>query len=694
MSTKICARLWYPSGTVWLSSVLALIFFFPSVTSAADSLAEESGSSTAAEPTPQEDTAPVYQLDPMVVSATKTPVPLSHLTSAVEVITAEDLQRRNVKTVDQALRLSQSLAVFSNGGPGTNTSVRIRGGTSDQTLVFIDGAIMNSGTIGEFNFANLTTDNIEKIEILRGAQSMLWGSDAIGGVINITTKRGKGTPKASGFSEYGSFNSIREGVGLAGDHGPVDFSFSLSRWDIQGFSNINYRRGAVERDAHRNWTGSTQLGVALPKDGRLSFNFRWMDGDVDLDSSSTFGGPFDVFKLKSTNQEFIYSGVYYQPITEWWNQQLTVSRSDNKLDTQAGTLQKSVTTGIVSPASTFNNSKITTQNNRIEWQQNFQVLDPLLLTLGYQYRQQQGKNESSSGFPKKTLAMNAGFAQLQLNLFERFFATAGFRQDSTNTFGDATTYRVTGGYLLKETGTKIRSSYATGFRAPDINELFFPNFGNPELKPEKSQSFDVGVDQQFWGSRAKLSVGYFWNRFRQLITTANDPVGCAPFTTFGFCAQNVGSARSQGWEVNGHMVLAEELPYMKLLDVGGQYTYTNTRDLNTGDRLPRWPVHQGSVVVTYKPLDPLTATTTFRYVGKRFNTTGNQQSLPDFYVINLAASYDITPSLQGYVRVENLLDKKYEEVLFFGTPVRSVYGGIRVKFDLPVSTASASKGSP
>jgi vitamin B12 transporter len=520
---------------------------------------------------------------------------------------------------------------------------------------------------------------------------MLWGSDAIGGVINITTKRGKGTPKASGFFEYGSFNSIREGASLAGEQGPVDFSLSLSRWDTQGFSAINYRRGAVERDAYRNWTGSTQLGVSLPKEGRLSFNFRWMNGDVDFDSSSTFGGPFDVFKLKSTNQEFVYSGVYYQPITDWWTQQLTLSRMDNELDTQAGTLQKSVTTGIVSPAPTFNNSEITTQNNRAEWQNNFQVLDPLLLTVGYQFRQQQGKNESASGsgFSKQTLETHSGFAQLQLNLFDRLFATAGFRQDSTNTAGDATTYRVTGAYLLKETGTKIRSSYATGFRAPSINELFFPNFGNPDLKPEKSQSLDVGVDQKFFGDRAKLSVGYFWNRYRELITSSFDPVGCAGISSFGFCAQNIGSAKSQGWEVNGNLVLAEEARFIKLLDVSGQYTYTITRDLETAARLPLSPVHQGSVVLTYKPIEPLTVTTTFRYVGSRFNTTGNQQPLPDFHVINLAASYDFTSSMQGYVRVDNLLDRDYEERLFFGTPVRSVWGGIRVNFDVPVGAGSS-----
>ncbi len=691
MSTNICVRVLCRSSAIRIFSFLVCIFLFPSVTIAADSPVQESVSSQVSEPIFQEEMPPVYQLEPMVVTATKTPVPVSHLTSAVEVITAEDLQRRNVKTVDQALRLSQSLAVFSSGGPGTLTNVRIRGGTSEQTLVFIDGAIMNSGTSGSFNFANLTTDNIEKIEILRGAQGMLWGSDAIGGVIHITTKRGRGTPQVRGFFEYGSFNSIREGASVAGEHGPVDFSLSLSRWDSQGFSAINYRRGALERDAYRNWTGSTQLGVSLPKDGRLSFNFRWMNGDVDLDSPSTFGGPFDVFKLKSSDEQFIYSGVYYQPLTDWWNQELTVSRTDGELDTQAGSLQKSVTTGIVSPAPTFNNTKITTQNNRVEWQNNFQVLDPLLLTVGYQFRQQQGENESASGsgFSKQTLETHSGFAQLQLNVFDRFFATAGFRQDSTNTAGDATTYRVTGAYLLKETGTKIRGSYATGFRAPDINELFFPNFGNPNLKPEKSQSLDVGVDQKFFGDRATLSVGYFWNRYRELITSVFDPVGCAGLSPFGFCAQNVGSAKSQGWEVNGNLVLAEESRFMKLLDVSGQYTYTITRDLETAARLPLSPVHQGSVVLTYKPIDPLTVTTTFRYVGSRFNTTGNQQALPDFHVINMAASFDFTPSIQGYVRVENLLDRDYEERLFFGTPVRSVYGGIRVNFDVPVGAKSS-----
>ncbi|PJA77641.1 MAG: Vitamin B12 transporter BtuB, partial [Nitrospirae bacterium CG_4_9_14_3_um_filter_51_5] len=264
----------------------------------------------------------------------------------------------------------------------------------------------------------------------------------------------------------------------------------------------------------------------------------------------------------------------------------------------------------------------------------------------------------------------------------------GFRQEAHNTFGDATTYRVTGGYLLKETGTKVRANYATGFRAPSINESFFPNFGNPNLKAEKSQALDVGIDQHLFKERFTVGVGYFWNRYRQLIATTFDPVGCAGLSPFGFCAQNIGSAKSQGWEANTRLILAEALPFMKLLDLQGQYTYTITRDLATAARLPRWPVHQGSLVLTYQPSDPLNLTATFRYVGSRFNTTGNQQPLPDFHVINLAASYNFTPGIQGYVRVDNLLNRRYEEIQFFGTPGRSVFGGVRVSFDVPVGRAN------
>ncbi|HXF92334.1 MAG TPA: TonB-dependent receptor [Nitrospiraceae bacterium] len=624
----------------------------------------------------QAEAEPTVKTEPVVISATKTPVPVSHVTSAVEVITEEDLQKQKLRTVVDALRLAQGLAVFSSGGPGTNATARIRGGSSAQTLVLIDGAIVNSPTLGEYNLANLTVDNIERIEILRGAQSMLWGSDAMGGVINIITKKGSGTPAVGGFFEYGSFGSIREGGQVSGKKGPVDFSMTLSRWDFTGFSAVNYRRGAAERDAYRNWQVSSRVGIDLPTDGRVDLTFRWMNGDIHLDNIST---PSDVFGSRMRSHEFIFSGSYDQPLTAWWSQKITLARAQDASLFLPGTLQRNVVTGALSvPFGTPNETRVL--SNRIEVQENFKIGEPLLLTAGYQLRDQQGENDT--GLANKIIASHAGFAQVQLELWERVFTTAGVRHDSYNVFGDATTYRVTGGYLLRETRTKVRGSYATGFRTPTLNQLFFPNFGNPNLGPEKSQSMDVGVDQDLLGKRLRLSGGFFWNRYRDLIVTTFDPVVCAPFSTFGFCPINIGDASTKGWEAGFVYVYESDRLFLKGLDLQGQYTNTLTRDLDTNRRLPRWPVDQWSVMVGYVPVAPLRVTLNGRYVGSRFNTTGDRQGMKAFDVWTLIATYDLSKRVQIFSRVENLFNEKYEEILNAGTPVRSVFAGIRVSYDV------------
>ena len=611
----------------------------------------------------------VRTLDPVVVSATKTPISLRRVTSAVEVLTEQDLTERNIKTLVEVLRLSPGLAVFQNGGPGGRANVRIRGGSASQTLVLIDGAIVNSATAGAFNFAHLTVDNVEKIEIVRGAQSTLWGADAMGGVVNITTKRGRGPLKAGGFFEYGSFNTLREGGHVSGGKGPVDFSLALSRWDATGISQINYRRGASERDAYRNWQASSRVGVALPSDGRLDVNFRWWNSSLNIDNSF---GPSDVIKARNDSEQFIFSGTYRQPLTDWWTHVVTLSRSQEALLNVPGIRQRNLTTGTSGVPSGDPNT-IRVLANRIESQHDFRLNQYVTLTMGYQFREQTGENDSSSpsSFPEKIVSSHAGFSQVQLSLFDRFFATAGVRHDGYNTFGDATTYRVTGGYLVKETNTKLRGSYATGFRAPTVNDLFWPGFGNPKLQPERSQSFDLGVDQFVFDDGVKISVGYFWNRYRDLIRFD---------TQMCFCIGNVVSAKSQGWEVGIDLVLARDQPWMKRLELKSHYTMTLTRNLVTGTRLDHWPVDQAGFSVRYQPIDPLRVTLDFRFVGER----SEPQRLGSFDVLNLAVTYDVSERIEAYVRVDNLLDEEYEEILFYGTPGRSIFGGVRVNVDLPL----------
>jgi len=608
-----------------------------------------------------EEETPVVQTEEVVTSATKTPVPVSHLTSAVEVITGEEMQRKKLKTVIDALRLAQGLMVTQNGGPGTQATVRMRGANTTQTLVVLDGTIMNSATTGDFNFGNLTAENIERVEILRGAQGMLWGSDAIGGVINIVTKKGGGTPTASTFMEYGSFSSLREGAQASGAKGPVDYSMSLTRWDMKSFSVANYRRGATEGDPFHNWQASGKLGIALPKDGRFEFNLRWWDSDVNLDNTNA-----DVLGYKQTTKTTTLSGMYEQPITDWWIQKLTLAQTDEVVRSSNGTRSKNLTTGVVSNL-TLSRTYLDINNRRLEWQHNFQVSELLLLTTGYQMRNQEGVNPSID--PNgKTIYSQAGFGQAQVNLWDRLLMTAGLRQDSYNVFGDATTYRVTGGYLHKETGTKLRGSFATGFRTPTVNQLYFPGFGDPNLKPEKSKSMDFGVDQRLVDDKLLVSVGYFWNHFNNLIQ--NVPAN----TSSGFQAQNIGQAKSQGWETSLTYAL------LKNLDVKGQYTYTLTRDLLTTRRLQQWPIHSASLGVYYRPIDQMNLSLDYRYVGSRFNDVNNTQKLGSFGVVNVASTYDITKHWQAFGRVDNLFNQYYEEIMFFGTPTRSVYGGVRYTF--------------
>lgn len=245
-------------------------------------------------------------------------------------------------------------------------------------------------------------------------------------MINITTKKGTGAPSISAFSEYGSFSSIREGGQVIGQKGPFDVSAALSRWDYTGFSTVNYRRGASERDGFHNWQASTRVGVALPRDGRLDLNFRLLQGRVNLDSGVSPG--FDVLGSFNNSQQFVYSASYKQPITAWWSQELTLSRQTEVLDFEPGTTQRNVSTGAVSRP-TSNPSRINALANRIEWQHNFQVSKPLLLSGGYQFRDQQGENfdmrTGATAINNRMVTSHAGFVQAQLNLWDRVLGRSG-----------------------------------------------------------------------------------------------------------------------------------------------------------------------------------------------------------------------------------------------------------------------------
>jgi vitamin B12 transporter len=317
------------------------------------------------------DQSEVIQAPDVVVSATKTPVPAKQVTSAVEVITGEEicnseksepLQKPCAGHKDfRSTRAEAWARALMSGCAGEHRNRR---------SCFIDGAIVNSATIGNYDFANLTSDNIERIEILRGSQSMLWGSDAMGGVINITTKRGRDKPNVSAFAEYGSFNTIREGASLAGKKGPIDFSGSIARLDTAGFSAINYRRGATERDGYHNWQGSVRLGADLPKDGRLEFSFRWLAGRCEFrwiciqSTHLHVRSGRCIWRTNARSSQYVFAGNYSQSITTWWSHTAHLIESDRIASQRWRNTEQNVVTGATEPVGFPFKSQIETTSNQ------------------------------------------------------------------------------------------------------------------------------------------------------------------------------------------------------------------------------------------------------------------------------------------------------------------------------------------
>ncbi len=597
----------------------------------------------------QEAVGPV-ELGPVVVTATKTEVPLKEVTSSVTVITENEIQDKKAKTVLEVLRDVPGMDVAQTGGPGGMTSIFMRGGNSSHTLVLIDGVRVNDATTGAFDFADLTVDNIERIEIVRGPQSTLYGSDAIGGVINIITKRGKGAPAVSLSAEAGSYQSFRESVGVTGATPSLDYSLSVARFDTDGFSRADERNGNTEKDGYGNTTVSSRLGMNLGTVGQLDLTARYTNAKVDLDGCGFTVCPVDDPNYVQDNYSQLISARYSRPLTSWWNQQLELAFNRDELKGHDP-----------DPADVFNNYDIDTQGRHLDWQHHFSIGETDLLTLGYEYQGQRGKEKDAFD---KTISDSAVYVQNQHQVSDLFSEVVGVRADYNSRFGDEITYKAEAAYRVPVTGTRLRAAYGTGFHGPTLNDLFFPGFGNPNLKPETSKSVEGGVEQSLFSGKVNLRGTYFHTSFENLIV----------FDSATFLPQNIGKAMAKGTELEFHF------SPIQAVTLKANYTYTGTRNEENDKELPRRPRQKASTGLNLKPLPSLNLQCDLHYVGKRFDDTANTAPVGAYTLVHMAGSFDLTKTVQIFARVENLFDRKYEEVLGFGTAGRSAYGGVQVTF--------------
>ena len=587
----------------------------------------------------------------IMVTATRTETPVSQLPDSVSIISREQIDQQKATTIFEALRSVPGLNIRKSGSIGRQSEMTIRGSSTSQVLVMIDGVQVNSATTGTFNFANLTTDNIERIEVVRGAQSTLYGSDAMGGLINIVTRKGKGKPKFSIRSEFGTLErTFNESINSSGSLGKFNYSVDVARVDSDG-------RGSD--DDYDKTNISSKFGYKISETINFDAAMRYNDSMVALDDGAFRQDP----NRFSQSEDFNMNAVVNQSLTDWWSQSLKFSFADSDL--------VSIDRANPGTAETTNSRfRLDTHIYTGNWQHTLKYRDIDTFVVGFEFENQSADNRTFD----EALINRGWYFQNQLKLWDRFFFNAGLRLDDNNTFGKDVNPKLSIAYHLKETDTKFKANYGKGFRGPTLNQLFFPNFGNPILDPEESESYDLGFQQYLFDDKFFFGVTYFNNRFSNLIE-AVDTGG------FVFEARNLGFVRTEGIEAEAVIKPFEGLT------LRGTFTKTNTRD-GAKKELRRQPRKQGSVNINYSFLDKFNINVDDTIVGNSRDGTDGGGITPTgrptirtntgVHKLDAALSYDYSEHLQVYTRAENVLDIQYDEILGFRSAGARFFFGVKL----------------
>lgn len=581
----------------------------------------------------------------IVVSANRIETPAAAVGSSVTVITAEEIAARKKISLYALLRTVPGLEVNRTGPPGGLTSVFIRGGSSSHTLVLVDGVRLNSTTAGQYDFAELQADDIERIEIVRGPQSTLYGSEAMAGVISITTRRGQPGFRGTVLGEAGDDDLRRGRLHLDGGTERFDFSLSLSDEQSDGISVASEAAGNREADAHDNTTVAGRLGFDFLADGRVDLTLRRFESDAEVDGFDFVLGPVDDPNATLAREGLSVSLGASKRFGGRLTQRLHLGFSD---DDSVG----------ADPDSPFNRYAFDSSLLSASSQSDLTLPAGHTLTFGAAYEEREGGSE---GAFDERLDILSGFLQDHWAFRERLFLTAGLRYDDHGQFGGELTYRLTGSLRLPGDTTRLHGSYGTGFKAPTLNDLFFPFLNNPDLEPETSTAFDLGVEQRFADDTLLLDLTYFDIDFEDLIALD------ATFTP-----QNIAAASSRGVEL---VLRYRPGPRFTL---GFSHTYNETEEEGTGLALARRPEHRSVVDVFFRPLARLSGSLSFLVVRDRFEANGS--ALDDYERLDLSLSYRFLSWLEPYLRVENLFDEDYEELPGYTTPGARAAVGLEVRF--------------
>ncbi len=613
-------------------------------------------------------------MDTMVVTPEREERPIGETAPSITVISGEELAKKQSVNVFDALREVPGVEVFDNGSRGSVTSVFLRGSATDQVLVLVDGVRVNSTTLGSFDFANLTTENVDRVEVLRGFGGTLYGSEAIGGVIQVFTKKGEGPPHGGVSLSGGNGQTDREVGEISGQSGIFSYSASASHLHTGGFK--------PENDDYENVSISGRLDAQVLDDGAAKLVFRLGDSEFGNFFNNNFLAVPDPNARQKDQSDTVRAEWGQAPLESLrYNLAFGFARADQQFRDPPDAGESSLTDSDIL-SETYDGEA---QSTLGWWEKKGET------TVGIDYEVQRGDIDSlfsdpvfgdfPTNFDRDTRTV-AGFAMNHLALDDRrLVLLAGVRVDDNSRFGRAVSPSGGLSYAVEATGTRLRTTYGEGFKAPTLNQLFFPGFGNPDLGPETSWEVDGGFDQPLFAGQALVSTTYFHRVVSDLIEGVPQPNGL-------LLAENVGDATTDGIEAALELVVAQGLR------AGGSYTYLEI-DANASGRVRR-PRHSGSVHIDadcddlYRKGDHASVRARLLLVGDRldFDPVAGfaVRDNPAYQRADLAVAYDwplavpVVQKVGVFARVENLFDRDYDEVIGFGARPLNVLAGVRGGF--------------
>jgi vitamin B12 transporter len=598
----------------------------------------------------------------VVVSATRTPQPLEKTGTSMSVITADDIALKQTPVLADILADLPGVSITRNGGVGQVTSLFLRGSEVGQTLVLVDGIRINdpSATTGGALLGDVLANGLERIEVLRGPQSTLYGSDAIGGVVNLITARGgENTLKLT--AEGGSFDTAHFNAAANGTLGSVEFGAAANYYITNSVSAADARDGNPEADGYHHFgaTGNLRWHATdtLSLDARLYYT-RARDSYDGYDPVTFAFG--DTHQYGNNELLALYGGINADFFGGRFTNRLSAAYSDSdrkSYDTVEDFFAKGATT-------------------RFEYQGGFKLNEANEFTFGAEDQRTSFKTQSLIYDPAPTTGSNridGVYGQWQSTITDGVTLTGGVRYDHDREFGDHTSYKLAAAWQVMD-GTTLRANIGDGFKAPSLYQLY-SQYSNPvdTLKPETATGWEVGADQTLGTWQASLT--YFERRTGNQIDFYSCWTGTSPI-----CSQrpsgfyyNVNRSRAKGLEIALSGKITEAL------SLSVSYTNLTDTDRATGLQLARRPHDSFSTTLSWQPLDGLTVGTSLNYVGERFDDAGHFTKLGDVARVNLFASYTVWDGVELFGRVENLGDNLREPVAGYGAMGRAFFGGIRTK---------------